>query len=65
MSKDLAPAIPSSYSSKKNLMVAHKTQDLYWFKHVGCPSLVGGDAASLVFVCLVTGVDATSNYVLE
>ena len=65
MSKDLAPAIPSSYSSKKNLMVAHKTQDLYWFKHVGCPSLVGGDAASLVFVYSLTWVAAPSNYALE
>ena len=47
-----------------NLMVAHVTQDLYWFRHVGCPSLVGGDVALLVFVCLVTGVIAPS-YVVD
>ena len=63
--KDLAPAIPSSYSCKMNKMVAHETQDLYWFRHVRCPSLVGGDVASLVFICLATRVAAPSSYALE
>ena len=65
LSEDLAPAIPSSYSCKMNKMVAHETQDLYWFRHVRCPSLVGGDVASLVFICLVIGVVAPSIYSLE
>jgi hypothetical protein len=65
LSEDLAPAIPSSYSCKINQMVAHETQDLYWFRHVRFPSLVGGDAASLVFICFVTGAGAPSNYALE
>ena len=45
-------------------MVAHETQYLYWFRHMGCPSPVGGDAALLVFICSVTGV-VTPNYVVD
>ena len=47
-----------------NQMVAYETQDLYWFRHVGCPSLVGGDAVLLVFVCSVIGTVAL-NYVVD
>jgi hypothetical protein len=47
VSEDLAPAIPSNYSRKKNQMVAHETQDLYWITHVRCRSLVGGDLVLL------------------
>jgi hypothetical protein len=65
LSEDFALAIPSSYSCKINQMVAHETQDLYLFRHVRCPSPLGGDAASLVFICLVTGAGALSNYALE
>jgi hypothetical protein len=63
--EDLAPAIPSSYLGKKNLMVAHETQDLYWFRYMEYPSPVGGDAASLVSICSVIRAAAPSNYVLE
>jgi hypothetical protein len=47
-----------------NQMVAHEKQDLYWFRHMGCPSLVGGDAALLLFVSLVIGAVAP-NYVVD
>jgi hypothetical protein len=47
-----------------NQMVAHKTQDLYWFKHLGCSSPVRGDATLLVFICLVIEVVAPS-YVVD
>jgi hypothetical protein len=47
-----------------NQMVAHEKQDLYWFRHMGCPSLVGGDAALLLFVSLVIGTVAP-NYVVD
>jgi hypothetical protein len=65
VSEDLALAIPSSYLGKKNLMVAYETQDLYWFRYMAYPSLVEGDAASLVFICSVIRVVAPSNYALE
>jgi hypothetical protein len=55
----------SSYSCKMNQMVAHEIQDLYWFRRMGSPSPIGGDAALLVFVCLVTGADAPPSYSLE
>jgi hypothetical protein len=48
-----------------NQMVEQETQDLYWFRHVGCPSLVGGDAALLIFICSVTGAAAPSYIVDE
>jgi hypothetical protein len=41
LSEKLTLAIPSSYLRKMNQMIAHQTQDLYWFTHVGYPSLVG------------------------
>ena len=43
-----------------NYMVAHEAQDLYQFRHVRCPSPVGGGAALLVFICSVTGAAAPS-----
>jgi hypothetical protein len=63
-SEDLASIIPSNYSRKMNQMVAHETQDLYWFRNVGCPSPVGGGVALLVFICSVIGAVAPS-YVVD
>jgi hypothetical protein len=48
-----------------NQMLANEAQDLYWFRHVGCPSPLEGDVALLVFICSVIGAAASSNYALE
>ena len=60
--EDLAPVIPSSYSCKMNKMVAHETQDLYWFRHVRYPSegtvrpKRGGELGNLKFLTLNYGL---------
>jgi hypothetical protein len=47
-----------------NQMVEQETQDLYWFRHVGCPSPVRSDAALLVFISSVTRAAAPS-YIVD
>ena len=65
LSGELAPTVPSSYSRKMNQMVTHEIQDLHGFRHVECPSPIGGDAVLLVFVCSVTGAPPPPSNVLE